>query len=148
MNDVCQVDFYVLASPGQSAERLACRLAMMAWEQGHKITVLTADEKDAAALDEMMWDFPAGRFLPHGKGHAGADTPVSIETHGADIPADIPADQNLVINLTDHAVPNPDRFTRLLEIVPGAEQKRLASRQKFREYRDIGLNPASHKIGK
>ena len=54
----------------------------------------------------------------------------------------------MAINLTDHAVPNPGRFSRLLEIVPGAEQKRLASRQKFREYRDIGLDPASHKIGK
>lgn len=144
MSDACQVDFYVLARPGQSAERLACRLAMMAWEQGHLVAVLTTGEDDAVALDEIMWDFPAGRFLPHTRGQSGPEVPVCIDTFGAGIPAG----RDLVINLTDHAVPDPGRFQRLLEIVPGEEQKRLSSRQKFREYRAIGLEPVSHKIGK
>ncbi len=144
MNASCQVDFYVLARPDQSAERLACRLAMMAWEQGHHVAVLTADEKDADALDEIMWDYPPGRFLPHSRGQADSETPVSIDTCAAEIPAD----RDVVINLADSAVPEPGRFKRLLEIVPGVEQKRLASRQKFREYRNLGLSPASHTIGK
>ncbi|MBT8048756.1 MAG: DNA polymerase III subunit chi [Xanthomonadales bacterium] len=144
MNRTCQIDFYVLASPAQSAERLACRLAMMAWEQGHKVAVLTASEKDAAALDEIMWDFPAGRFLPHGTGQENAEAPVSIGTDDKELPTG----RDLLINLTDHAIEDPARFTRLLEIVPGAEQKRLASRQKYREYRAVGLEPSSHKIGK
>jgi DNA polymerase-3 subunit chi len=140
----CQVDFYVLARPGQSAERLACQLAMMAWEQGHRVTVLTADENGARTLDEIMWDYPAGRFLPHARGTAGPDTPVSIEAHAADIPGD----RDVVINLAEKAVPEPGRFKRLLEIVPGREHERRASRLKFREYRELGLDPASHTIGK
>lgn len=144
MSDACQVDFYVLASSGLSAERLACRLAMMAWEQGHKVVVLTASEKDAATLDEIMWDFPAGRFLPHSRVETDVETPVRIETHGADIAVE----RDLVINLTDHPVSDPERFSRLLEIVPGEEQRRKASRQKFRAYRDLGLDPLSHQIGK
>jgi DNA polymerase IIIc chi subunit len=143
MSNACQVDFYVLASPAQSAEQLACRLAMMAWEQGHRIAVLTATDTEAATLDEMMWDYPAGRFLPHGRGQAETAVPVSIATtvnglEGA---------RDLVINLTDKAIEDPVRFTRLLEIVPAAPQKRIASRQKFRAYREIGLEPASHQIG-
>jgi DNA polymerase-3 subunit chi len=139
----CQVDFYVLANPRESAEHLACKLAMMAWEQGHHVAILTADDSDAASLDEIMWDFPPGRFLPHSHGKAGSENPVSIDSYSADIPAD----RDVVINLADAAVPDPGRFRRLLEIVPGAVQKRLASRQKFRDYRDLGLNPASHTIG-
>ena len=144
MNDSCQVDFYVLARPGQSAEHLACKLAMMAWEQGHHVAVLTADEAEADSLDEVMWDYPPGRFLPHCRGQADPETPVSIDTCAAEIPAD----RNVVINLADSAIPEPGRFRRLLEIVPGVEQKRLASRQKFREYRNMGLEPAHHTIGK
>jgi DNA polymerase-3 subunit chi len=144
VNSSCQVDFYVLARPGQSAERLACKLAMMAWEQGHHVAILTANESDAESLDEAMWDFPPGRFLPHSRGKADSDTPVSIDSHDMDIPPG----RDVVINLADVAVPEPSRFKRLLEIVPGAEQKRLASRRKFREYRNLGLNPASHTIGK
>ena len=144
MSSNCQVDFYVLANPRESAEHLACKLAMMAWEQGHHVAILTADDSDAASLDEIMWDFPPGRFLPHSHGKAGSETPVSINSYSAEIPAD----RDVVINLADAAVPDPGRFRRLLEIVPGAQQKRLASRQKFRDYRDLGLNPASHTIGK
>lgn len=144
MGDACQVDFYVLASSNLSAERLACRLAMMAWEQGHKVVVLTASDKDAATLDEIMWDFPAGRFLPHSRAEEDVETPVRIEIQGADISAE----RDLVINLTDQPVSDPERFGRLLEIVPGEEHRRIASRQKFRAYRDIGLEPVSHQIAK
>jgi DNA polymerase-3 subunit chi len=140
----CQVDFYVLARPEQSAQRLACKLAMMAWEQGHHVAVLTADENEADSLDEIMWDYPPGRFLPHSRGAADPETPVSIDTCAVEIPAD----RDVVINLADTAVPEPGRFKRLLEIVPGVEQKRLACRQKFREYRELGLSLASHTIGK
>ena len=143
MSGNCQVDFYVLANPRESAEHLACKLAMMAWEQGHHVAILTADDSDAVSLDEIMWDFPPGRFLPHSHGKADSETPVSIDSYSADISSD----RDVVINLADAAVPDPGRFRRLLEIVPGAEQKRLASRQKFRDYRDLGLNPASHTIG-
>lgn len=139
MSDHCQVDFYVLASAGQSAERLACRLAMMAWEQGHCVLVLTGTESAAESLDEIMWDFPPGRFLPHGR---EASAPVLIELQDTDAASG----RNVVINLTETAVSNPDRFERLLEIVPGDESQRLTSRHKFREYRDQGLDPVSHTI--
>ncbi len=137
------MDFYVLARPDQSAQHLACKLALMAWEQGHRVMVLTVGESDAAALDRTMWDFPPGRFLPHSRGRDSSAAPVSIETHcGKEI-----SDRDVVINLTDSAIPEPGRFSRLLEIVPADDRQRTASRLKFREYRDLGLNPESHTIG-
>lgn len=142
MSENCQVDFYVLANAGQSAERLACQLAMMAWEQGHRVAVLTEDEHAARALDETMWDYPAGRFLPHATNASDDETPVSIDTNLADIEQG----RSVLINLSDSPVDAPGRFKRLLEIVPAAEQKRLASREKFRAYRKLGLDPASHKM--
>ena len=139
----CQVDFYVLGGGAQSAEKLACRLALMAWEQGHRVTVRTVNESAAASLDEIMWDSPSGRFLPHGRGAAGEKAPVRIDIEDAD-PA---GDRDVIINLAESAVPEPDRYARLLEIVPGDEAQRLASRRKFRSYRDQGLDPVSHTIG-
>jgi len=142
MAESCQVDFYVLASPDQSAERLACQLAMMAWEQGHRVAVLTEDQAAARALDEIMWDYPAGRFLPHAADATVSETPVSINLSVADISTG----REVLINLADSPVDSPERFERLLEIVPAAEQKRLASRNKFRTYRKLGLDPVSHKM--
>jgi len=140
MSKPCQVDFYVLASAEQSAKHIACRLAMKAWEQGYRVMVLAADENEAALLDGIMWDFPVGRFLPHSRGAADTDTPVSIDVHGAEIPGG----RDVVINMADLPVSEPGRFKRLLEIVPGAEQQRRASRQKFRVYREQGLEPSTH----
>jgi DNA polymerase-3 subunit chi len=142
MAESCQVDFYVLANSGQSAERFACQLAMMAWEQGHRVAVLTENETAARALDEIMWDYPAGRFLPHAVNATDSETPVSIIVSAADIEKG----RDVLINLADSPIDTPGRFERLLEIVPAADQKRLASREKFRTYRELGLEPASHKM--
>jgi len=148
----CQVDFYVLAESAPSAEQLACRLSLMAWEQGHRVSVLTPDENAARSLDELMWNYPAGRFLPHertgpglgteGQGDAVWAAPVSIVA-SADL---VGADRDVVVNLGDTAVPQPGRFRRLLEIVPAAPHMREASRDKFRHYLRLGLRPVKHDI--
>ena len=140
----CQVDFYVLAGAAQSAQRLACRQAMKAWDQGFMVSVRTEDDRQAKALDELMWDYPPGRFLPPGAGSEGAASPVNIGTDQQDIPAD----RDVIINLAASAVPEPARFRRLLEIVPSEAAQRDASRNKYRQYREQGLDPAHHTIGK
>jgi DNA polymerase-3 subunit chi len=142
MPATCQVDFYVLGNE-QGARHFACRLAMMAWEHGHRIAVLTENAEEVSRLDELMWQYPAGRFLPHSADFQNQSAPVRIGTQDAEIPGDCEA----LINLTGTAIPRPDRFKRLLEIVPAHESERAASRQKFRSYREQGLHPASHTIG-
>ena len=144
MTDACQVDFYVLDDSALTAEQLACRLAMMAWEQGHKIAVLTETTDLANKLDELMWDYPAGRFLPHSAEAGDTRAPVIIVK--SEMP--IPEGSEVIINLTSTAISGPDRFKRLLEIVPGSPSQRTASRHKFRSYREQGLEPASHPVGK
>lgn len=144
MTDTCQVDFYVLSSDNQTAERLACRLALMAWEQGKQIAVLAENADEVQKLDALMWDYPPGRFLPHSTNFSDPSAPVRIAASGAEFPDDC----EVLINLTSAAIPDLGKFKRLLEIVPGGESDRAVSRHKFRAYRDLGLQPASHTIGK
>ena len=142
MTQACQVDFYVLARPTQSPGQFVCRLAMMAWEQGHRILVRTENQEEASRLDELMWDYPPGRFLPHGLGGREA-APVAITTRDEAIPEH----RNLVINLCTQPVPEPEHLARLCEIVPAEPSQRTASREKFRAYRARGLAPETHDIG-
>ena len=142
MGDNCRADFYVLARPTQSAEEVVCRLAMKAWEQGLRVLVRTGDPGEANRLDELMWDYPPGRFLPHDLGAGVADTPVSIAPAGEDIPDH----RDLVINLAIDPVPRPERFRRLCEIVPAEERHREASRHKYRIYREQGLALDKHDL--
>jgi DNA polymerase-3 subunit chi len=142
MTGDCQIDFYVLKSPGLDVRRLACKLALMAWERGHHISVLAETEAEAADLNELMWATPAERFLPH-EIQASAGTrqaPVSIGLMAGLNEADV------VINLGQQPVPEPGRYSRLLEIVPPQGPGLEASRDKFRYYRDQGITPKMHEI--
>ncbi len=144
MSAVCQVDFYVLQDESQSAEMLACRLALMAWEKGNRIMVVAENEAQAGQLDALMWEHPQGRFVPHEMKRQTCSAPVVIGTM-ADLTDDV---GEVVINLTRSAVPQPERFHRLLELVPANDAQREASRDKFRTYRSQGLDPASHPINR
>jgi len=143
MSASCQVDFYVLSRPDQSADHFACRLAVMAWEQGHRVAVCTPGAEHAQRLDALMWEHPPGRFLPHEAGADDGAAPVHVLAGNREIAAH----RDLVINLCPDAVPDPGRFVRLCEIVPADPADREASRHKFRPYRDAGLAPEHHPMG-
>lgn len=144
MTDGCRVDFYVLEHASQSETALTCRLALMAWEQGFRTLVLAPDLDSAEALDEQMWSQPAGRFLPHSPADAplADQAPVWISYPGqaCNYPHDV------VINLSNELVNAPQTLSRVLEIVPASEDRKQSSRDKFRQYRELGLEPVSHEI--
>lgn len=140
----CQVDFYLLKTPGLDERRLACRLSLMAWERGHKVTVVTEDDQQASDLNELMWETPGERFLPHELStedslHAASVVITTLKNLG---------DAEVVINLCPQPLEEPARFSRLLEIVPQAGPGLEASRDKFRFYRKHGIEPAAHDISK
>ena len=149
MTEPCQVDFYLLSTPGLDARRMACRLALMSWERGHRTTVVTDTDAAAGKIDALMWESPRDRFLPHeladpdGTGCA----PVVI-TPIDRLNDESPATSDVVINLCSQPIPRPAQFARLLEIVPQEKEAREACRDKFRYYRSQGISPATHEINK
>lgn len=140
----CQVDFYLLGQSSPGANKLACRLAMMALERKQRIFVVTTSEASSEQLDELMWQYPDGRFIPHARveDQDAAKAPVNIGGLSGLNPADV------VINLCPEAIPQPERFSRVLEIVPYAIDERDASRVKYKIYRNLGLDPQTHEINK
>ena len=116
----------------------------MALERKQKIFIITPSEASSEQLDELMWQYPEDRFLPHTRTDQPDSTsaPVSIGTLSSLNPTDV------VINLCPEAIPQPERFGRVLEIVPYADDERQASRVKFRIYRNLGLDPQTHEINK
>jgi DNA polymerase-3 subunit chi len=141
-SECCQVDFYLLAESSALASKFACRLALMAWERKQTIFIITTTNSSSDQLDELMWQYPEGRFLPHAKAsdRDSSKTPVCIGTLSDLKPTDV------VINLCPEAVPQPERFGRVLEIVPFADDERQASRVKYKTYRNLGLKPQTHEI--
>jgi len=140
--DSCQVDFFLLGESSPGPDKFACRLALMAWERKQSIFVITSTQSASDQLLELMWQYPEGRFLPHGQAKEpdSGKAPVNIGTLSSLNPTDV------VINLCPEVVPQPERFSRVLEIVPYAENEKQPSRVKYKAYLNKGFKPKTHNI--
>jgi DNA polymerase-3 subunit chi len=140
-----RVDFYILDEPSQSARlKLACKLAEKAYLASQRVLVWHTDPTELRAFDEMLWTFNDGSFVPHeALGSAGAlgEAPVLLSAGVA--PS---ANVDIIINLDSDIPQCLPRTPRVAEIIDGDEARRRAGRARFKAYRDMGVQPASHNI--
>lgn len=142
-----EIDFYILdQQPGKSRLNFACRLAEKAVGRNLEILINTATEADCKHLDELLWTFSQGSFLPHR---------TLIDADGSDQGEPIvigcghePQNErwDLMINLAAEVPEFFSQFHRVAELVDSAEDVRAAGRERFRYYRDRGYELRTHHI--
>ena len=137
-----QVDFYILAQAQQRA-LFACRLAEKIYRLGKRVYIHTADEQHSRTLDDLLWTFQSGSFVPHERYQDGNDvhSPVIIGH-----PAQPAADADVLINISDELPIFYARFARVAEIVDGEDAVKLKGRDRFRIYREQGCTMLTHTI--
>jgi DNA polymerase-3 subunit chi len=144
---VTQVDFYIL--PNDSSEerlRLACRITDKALQQGQQVLINTGSPAEGARLDELLWTFSQGSFIPHRLMEAATSAnivePVVI---GCGI-APGSRETQLLINLAGTVPEFFNRYQRVAELIDGNEQRRMQGRERFRFYRDNGCELRTHQL--
>lgn len=139
-----RVDFYV--SPNTAADaalQLTCRIVDKAWQQQNQVYVHAPSMDMAGQLDQLLWVFRDGAFIPHCQRHdaIAAETPIII---GVDTPPE--GTPQVLINL-QQAVPGFfSRYDRVVEIVAGDEVSRAQARQRFKFYRERGYPLETHEL--
>lgn len=143
---MAQVDFHILATSDRQARLVyACRLTDKARERGHCVFLRVADDDTAQTLDKLLWTFRDRSFIPHAIDGPGApDEPVLIGTGNA--PSRGEAD--LLVNLADDPVATPDVFQRIIEIGDSDPDVRHSARQRYRWYREQGIEPEHRNVGR
>ena len=140
-----RVDFYILTATGESSrQQFACRLAEKAYRLKHTVHIHTANRQQAEALDELLWTFRDGSFVPHEMLDVPgprAGSPVTIGFEESEI-----GEQDLLINLTDEIPEMAASFPRVAELVTSDEQSRQLSRKRFVHYRKLGAELETHNI--
>ena len=139
-----RIDFYVLPDQRDNGRALlACRLADKAYNLGHTVYILTASEAQAAVLDDLLWTFRQDSFIPHERYPLAGEesSPVLV---GAILPAEVNA--QVLINFTDVLPEGFERFERVVELVDSQPEVLAKSRERFRQYRERGLTPETHKL--
>lgn len=139
-----QVDFYILQDTRPAAQTLlTCRLTEKAFKQGHQVYINTASGQQLKQLDDLLWTFRDGSFLPHGVYEAAAATPHPVLL-GHAIEPEGPSD--VLVNLSNEVPPFFGRFNRVAELVGGNEEQRQSARERYRFYKDRGYNLDTHKL--
>jgi DNA polymerase III subunit chi len=139
-----RVDFYVLEGQSPSGRlKLACKLAEKAYLASRTVLVWHTDPAELKAFDTMLWTFNDGSFVPHELQAAGAssDSPVLLSSS-----VTLSANVDIIINLAPDLPPCLSRTPRVAEIIDGDDARRRAGRARFKAYRELGVQPASHNI--
>jgi DNA polymerase-3 subunit chi len=132
-----RIDFYVLPGDDPHDRRLlACRLTEKADRLGLKVYIHTASEEEDGIMDDLLWTFRQGSFIPHAL-TAPQDQRQDIAVvigHTAP-PEDI---RDLLINLGREIPAFFGRFERVAELVDQDATLRREGRRRYRAYKDQG----------
>ena len=127
----------------------ACRLTRKIWSatpvgEAVRNIVMVGEQADLRRLDELLWTFSATDFLPHCfiDDEAAPETPIVLTDDFAspaleNIPhADVMI--HLGMRMPQDVTALAARFPRIVEVVTVNETERLAGRDRYRAYRDLG----------
>lgn len=139
-----QIDFYILADTSPTAgELFACKLVEKAYHLKHAVYIYASTQPQAQHLDELLWTFNQGSFLPHtinSREHSTGEPIVIGYTEQTT------AFQDVLINLGEEVPAFFSQFERVAEIVSGDENSRTRARQRYKFYRDRGYALNTHNI--
>jgi DNA polymerase-3 subunit chi len=139
-----RIDFYVLPDAKENGRALlACRLADKACRLGHTVYLFMPSEARAAVLDDLLWTFRQDSFVPHERYPLinAEGSPVLI---GVAPPAEVNA--QVLINFTDAFPDGFERYERVVELVDAHPDVLAKSRERFKQYRELGLTLETHKL--
>lgn len=142
-----RVDFYVLDNADSDRLAFTCRVVEKAFVAGHRVHVAAQNPDQAGRLDELLWTFREGSFVPHclasmRQADEPLTTPVTIGST-----ADAPDTQtDMLVNLGDMPTHDLSRFRRVAEIVAADSASKQAARERYRQYRAHGYELHSHTI--
>ena len=142
---MAKVDFYILSASGEVArQRFACRLAEKAYKLKNKVHIHVSAPESASTIDDLLWTFRDGSFVPHELLGTSANSPESPVTIGCDhFP---PGGCDLLINLGDTIPGEAGAVPRVAEVVTSDEECKSLSRQRFVDYREQGHTLDTHNL--
>ncbi|MGR8952985.1 MAG: DNA polymerase III subunit chi [Gammaproteobacteria bacterium] len=140
-----EVTFYVLASNAEQQRLLfVCKLVEKAFRSGSFCYVLTENDEQAQKLDDLLWTFRPGSFIPHQIYDGTRPELQNVILIGALEP--LAEWQKVIINLSAQGPENIDPAERILEVLHDDEATLAAGRLRYRRYQQSGIVITRHKL--
>jgi DNA polymerase III subunit chi len=148
---MAEVSFYILPSESlQERYLFACKLIEKVYRSGYFCYVLTDSADQSRIIDDLLWTFRAGSFIPHQI--FNGEIPFSPNVTGkcnVILIGSLKAPeewQKTIINLSSHCPEELDKIERILEILDNSEATKEPGRNRYRQYQQSGVYITTHKI--
>jgi len=105
-----------------------------------KTTVLCSTQAQAEAFDELIWQFPADKFIPHNLYGEGPEmgTPVEIVWQSAYQSMTKLRNTAVVINLSQQFIESLGNIKHVIDFVPVADEEKEKARERYKRYKQAG----------
>jgi DNA polymerase III subunit chi len=142
---VPEISFYVLATESTQERHLfACKLIEKAYRSGSFPYVLTDSPEQSQVIDNLLWTFRAGSFIPHQVYNGNQPEIENTVLIGSNNP---PKNWlKTIINLSSQLPQDFQQAERILEILDNSEVTKAWGRQRYRQYQQDGIDIVTHKI--
>jgi DNA polymerase-3 subunit chi len=142
---VPEVSFYLLETlSAQERNLFACKLIEKAYRSGHFCYVLTDSDEQSQVLDDLLWTFRAGSFIPHQLYTGNMPEIENVVLIGS---VSAPKNwQKTIINLSSKCPQDFQQAQRILEVLDDSEETKASGRQRYRQYQQAGIEIVTHKM--
>jgi DNA polymerase-3 subunit chi len=140
--------FYLL-NTSQPRERyiIACRVAEKAYKLGERVFILTNSAEETRTLDNLLWSFKQGSFIPHvivdvasQQTDEQLDNTVLIGTNP------MTTNATVLINLSTDVPENIESYERIAEFIDQDLQITQAGRQRYKVYQSKNIPLKTHNL--
>ncbi|MEQ1738656.1 MAG: DNA polymerase III subunit chi [Methyloglobulus sp.] len=140
-----EISFYVLPTESTQERYLfACKLIEKAYRSGSFAYVLTDSSEQSQQIDDLLWTFRAGSFIPHQIYTGELPTLENTVLIGPSQPPE--HWQQTVINLSSECPQDFQQAKRILEILDNSEVTKVWGRNRYRQYQQAEIEITTHKM--
>lgn len=135
---MAKVSFYLFEKSPERQVDSTCRLCRKLLPQQGKIWLYCPDPVLQQQLDQRLWDFDPSSFIGHGIQQPNAPVCISSELPNSA--------EWLVFNFNNQALEQTEKFSHIIEIIENNETAKQIGREKFKQYRRLGIQPRTFKL--
>ena len=108
--------------------------------QRKKTSILCSTKAQAEDFDELVWQFPSDKFIPHNLYGEGPDmgTPVEVIWQSAYQSMTKLRNTALVINLSQLYIENIGQIRHIIDFVPVQDEEKEKARERYKRYKQAG----------
>ncbi|MCF8999443.1 DNA polymerase III subunit chi [Acinetobacter nectaris] len=132
------ISFYLFEKSPERQVQSACRLARKLLKTTQKLWWYCPSKELQQTLDDLLWSFDETSFITHS---------IDDTTGQVCISSSLPIEGEWIIfNFSENIISLTDTFKHIIEIVENTEASKIIGRDKFKQYRQLGIEPRTFKL--